>query len=240
MTFLCQAKYIQDMLKKFELTNVKPYKFPMDTKANLHLDPEGKEADQKLYRSMIGSLLYLCASRPDIMFSVGMCARFQSSPRESHETAVKRILRYLAGTPNFGLWYPHGTSFDLVGYSDADWAGCQMDRKSTSGTCQFLGRSLVSWSSKKQNCVAASSTEAEYIAAGSCCAQLLWMRQTLKDYGVTCDKVSLMCDNESAIKIAHTQCSMGRPSILRSSIILFGIMLKKVIFRYLMSTPRIN
>ena len=182
----------------------------MDSKADLHLDPDGKEVDQKLYRSMIGSLLYLCASRLDIMFSVGMCARFQSSPRESHETAVKRILRYLMDTPNFGLWYPQGTSFDLVGYSDADWAGCKMDRKSTSGTCQFLGRSLVSWSSKKQNCVASSSTEAEYIAAGSCCAQLLWMRQTLKDYGVTCDKVPLMCDNESAIKIAHNPVLHGK------------------------------
>ena len=144
------------------------------------------------------------------MFSVGMCARFQSSPRESHETAVKRVLRYLAGTPNFGLWYPHKTSFDLVGYSHADWAGCQMDRKSTSRTCQFLGRSLVSWSSKKQNCVVASSNEAEYIAAGRCCAQLLWMRQTLKDYGVTCDKVPLMCDNESAIKIAHNPVLHGK------------------------------
>jgi hypothetical protein len=209
-TFLCQAKYIKDMLKKFDMNNAKPYKFPMDSKADLHLDPDGKEVDQKLYRSMIGSLLYLCASRPDIMFSVGMCARFQSSPRESHETAVKRILRYLLDTPNYGLWYPHGTSFDLVGYSDADWAGCKMDRKSTSGTCQFLGRSLVSWSSKKQNCVASSSTEAEYIAAGSCCAQLLWMRQTLKDYGVICDKVPLLCDNESAIKIAHNPVLHGK------------------------------
>ena len=87
-TFLCQAKYIKDMLKKFDMNNAKPYKFPMDSKADLHLDPDGKEVDQKLYRSMIGSLLYLCASRPDIMFSVGMYARFQSSPRESHETAV--------------------------------------------------------------------------------------------------------------------------------------------------------
>ena len=118
----------------------------MDQKADIHLDPNGKEVDQKLYRSMIGYLLYLCASRPDIMFSVDMCVRFQSSPRESHETAVKRILRYLIETHNYGLWYPSGTTFDLIGYSDADWAGCKMDRKSTSGGCQFLGRSLVSWS----------------------------------------------------------------------------------------------
>src|SRR5664279_4378020 len=114
------------------------------------------------------------------MFSVGMCAIFQSNPKESHETAVKIILRYLVDTPNFGLWYPMGTSFDLIGYSDSDWAGDKVDRKSTSGACQFLGRSLVSWSSKKQNCVATSSTEAEYISAASWCAQLLWMRQSLR------------------------------------------------------------
>jgi hypothetical protein len=92
-------------------------------------------------------------------------------------------LRYLVNTPKFGLWYPKGSTFDLIGYSDADWAGCKINRKSTSGTCQFLGRSLVSWASKKQNSVALSTIEAEYIAAGHCCAQLLWMRQTLRDYG---------------------------------------------------------
>ena len=116
--------------------------------------------------------------------------------------AVKRIFRYLAHTPNFGLWYPKGANFNLVGYSDSDRAGDCVERKSTSGGCQFLGRSLVSCSSKKQNCVSLSSTEAEYVAAASCCAQLLWMRQTLKDYGVTCDKVPLLCDNQSAIKIS--------------------------------------
>ena len=133
---------------------------------------------------MIGSLLYLTASRPDIMFSVCLCARFQSSPKESHLIAVKRILRYLRGSPNLGLWYPRNNSFDLIGFSDADYAGSKIDRKSTSGTCQFLGPCLVSWSSRKQNSVAISTTEAEYVAAGSCCAQILWMRQTLKDFGV--------------------------------------------------------
>jgi hypothetical protein len=98
---------------------------------------------------MIGSLLYLCASRPDIMLSVCMCARFQADPKEVHLRAVKRILRYLVYTPKFGLWYPRGSTFDLIGYSDADWAGCKIDRKSTSETCQFLGRSLVSWASKR-------------------------------------------------------------------------------------------
>jgi hypothetical protein len=124
-----------------------------------------------------------------------MCARFQANPKEVHLRAVKRILRYLVHTPKFGLWYPKGYTFDLIGYSDADWSGCKIDRKTTSGTCQFLGRSLVSWASKKQNSVALSTAEAEYIAAGHCCAQLLWMRQTLRDYGYKLTKVPLLCDN---------------------------------------------
>ena len=132
-TFIKQAKYTQDMLKRFELEDVKPVKFPMPTRCKLDSDPNGKAVDQKVYRSMIGSLLYLCASRPDIMLSVGLCARFQSASKESHYMAVKRIFRYLAHTPNFGLWYPKGANFNLVGYSDSDWAGDCVERKSTSG-----------------------------------------------------------------------------------------------------------
>jgi hypothetical protein len=143
-TFISQTKYIQDILTKFGMKDAKPIKTPMGTNGHLDLDTGGKSVDQKVYRSMIGSLLYLCASRLDIMLSVCMCARFQADPKEVHLRAVKRILRYLVQTPKFGLWYPKGSSFDLLGYSDADWAGCKIDRKSTSGTCQFLGRSLVS------------------------------------------------------------------------------------------------
>jgi hypothetical protein len=153
-TFINQAKYIQDMLKKFNMDfRVKGAKTPMLTKVTLDLDPSGKVVDQKLYCSMIGSLLFLCASRPDIMLSVGMCARYQAAPKESHLMAVKRIFRYLIHTPTFGLWYLKGSSFEPAGYSDSNWAGDKVVRKSTSGACQFLGRSLVSWSSKKQNCV---------------------------------------------------------------------------------------
>jgi hypothetical protein len=122
---------------------------------------------------MIGSLLYLCASKLDIMLSVCMCARFQAAPKDCHLRAVKRIMRYLVLTHNLGLWYPKGSHFELFGYSDVDYAGCKMDRKSTSGICQFLVRSLVSWSSKKQNSVALSTAETEYVTTGSCCAQLL-------------------------------------------------------------------
>jgi hypothetical protein len=122
---------------------------------------------------MIGSLLYLCASRPDIILSMCMCARFQATPKDYHLRAVKRIMRYLVLTPNLGLWYPNGSHFELLGYSNADYTVCKVDRKSTSGTCQFLERSLVSWSSKKQNFITLSTAEAEYITADSCCAQLL-------------------------------------------------------------------
>jgi hypothetical protein len=209
-TFICQTKYTKDMLKKFDMENAKPIKTPMPTNGHLDLNEDGKAVDQKVYRSMIGSLLYLCASRPDIMLSVCMCARFQANPKECHLMAVKRILRYLVFTPYLGLWYPKGSTFNLLGYSDSDYAGCKVDRKSTSGTCQFLGRSLVSWSSKKQNSVALSTAEAEYVAAGACCAQLLWMKSTLRDFGCKFSKIPLLCDNESAIKLANNPVNHSR------------------------------
>jgi hypothetical protein len=139
-----------------------------------------------------------------------MCARFQTNPKECHLMAVKRIFRYLVHTPNLGLWYPKGFTFDLLGYSDLDYADCKVDRKSTTGTYQFLGRSLVSWSSKKQNLVALSTTEAEYVAAGACCAQLLWMKQTLSDYGCEFSTIPLLCDNKSAIKLANNPVQHSR------------------------------
>ena len=140
------------------------------------------------------------------MLSVCMCARFQANPKKCHLVAIKKILRYLVLTPNLGLWYPKGSTFDLLGYSDSDYAGCKVDRKSTTGTCQFLSQSLVSWSSKKQNFTA----EAEYVAAGTCCAQLLWMRQTLSDFGCEYTKIPLLCDNESAIKLANNSVQHSR------------------------------
>ena len=159
---------------------------------------------------MIGLLLYFSAPRPDIVLSIGVCARYQAAPKESHMLAVKRIMWYLVHIPWFGLWYPKDSSLTLCGYSDSDSAGDQDDRKSTSRACQFLGRSLVSWSSKKHNCISLSTAEAEYVAAASACTQLLWMRQTLKEYGVNCDKVPLLCDNESAIKIAYNPVQHSR------------------------------
>ncbi|GMI71678.1 cysteine-rich RLK (RECEPTOR-like protein kinase) 8 [Hibiscus trionum] len=122
-TFINQAKYVNDMLKKFGLEIAKPQATPMSSSINLDKDEGGKYVDSKLYRSMIGSLLYLTASRSDIMFSVCLCARFQASPRESHLVAIKRIFRYLRDTPNLGLWYPKDSFFSLHAYSDADYGG---------------------------------------------------------------------------------------------------------------------
>ena len=130
-----------------------------------------------------------------------MCARFQA--KETHLIAIKRILRYLKHTPSIGLWYPKGARFQLVVYSDSDYAGCKIDRKSTSRGCYLLGRSLVFWFYKKQNSVALSTAEAEYIAAGACCAQIFYMKQILLDYGIVLEKVPLLCDNESAVKLAN-------------------------------------
>jgi hypothetical protein len=209
-TFISQTKYIQDILKKFGMKNGKPIKTPMGTNGHLDLDMGGKSVDQKVYRSMIGSLLYFCASQSDITLSICMCARFQANPKEVHLRVMKKIIRYLVYTPKFGLWYPKGSTFDLIWYSDVDNAGCKIDRKSTSGTCQFLGRSLVYWASKKQNSVALSTAEVEYIVAGHCCAQLLWMRQTLREYGYKLSKVPHLCDNESAIRMMDNPVEHSR------------------------------
>jgi hypothetical protein len=144
-----QAKYTKDILKKFKMDDSKPLSTPMGMTKTLYADEDGELVAQKVYRSMIGSLLYLTATRLDIQFSVCLCARFQTSPRTSHRQAIKRIFRYLRYTLELGLWYSASSSLSLLGFSDADFAGCRVDRKSTSGTCQFLGSSLVSLSSRK-------------------------------------------------------------------------------------------
>ena len=137
------------------------------------MDDESPSVEEKSYRGMIGSLLYLIASRPDIVFSIGLYAYFQYKPKESHLKAVKRIFRHLKHTPDLALCYPGGCSFDLIRYADADYAGFLVDRKSTFGMAHFLGPCLVSWATKKQHSVVMSIVEAEYVAAASYCAQLL-------------------------------------------------------------------
>nr|CAN64324.1 hypothetical protein VITISV_005640 [Vitis vinifera] len=165
-TFINQAKYIRDLLKRLNMEEAKTMKTPMSSSIKLDKDKKGKSIDSTMYRGMIGSLLYLAASRPDIMYSVCLCARFQSCPKESHLSVIKRILRFLKETMDIGLWYPKSDNFELIEFLDAHFVGCKVERKSTSGTCHFLGHSLVSWHSKKQNSIALSTAEVEYIAAG--------------------------------------------------------------------------
>ncbi|GJT63205.1 putative ribonuclease H-like domain-containing protein [Tanacetum coccineum] len=172
-------KYVAEILKKFDLVSMKTAITPMETKVALTKDEEAVDVDVHLYRSMIGSLMYLTASMPVIMFVVCACSRFQVTPKSSHLNAVKRIFKYLKGKPNLGLWYPRESPFDLEAFSDSDYGGSNLDRKSTTGGCQFLGQRLISWQCKKQTIVATSTTEAEYVAAANCCGQVLWVQNQL-------------------------------------------------------------
>ncbi|GKB46070.1 putative ribonuclease H-like domain-containing protein [Tanacetum coccineum] len=199
--FISQDKYVAEILKKFDLVNVKAAITPMETKLPLTKDEEAFDVDVHLYRSMIGSLMYLTASRPDIMYAVCVCSRFQVTPKTSHLNAVKRIFKYLKGKPNLGLWYPRESPFDLEAFSDSDYGGSNLDRKSTTGGCQFLGQRLISWQCKKQTIVATSTTEAEYVAAANCCGQVLWVQNQLLDYGFNFMNTKIHIDNESTICI---------------------------------------
>lgn len=201
--FINQTKYANDILKKFGFNASDSVDTPMVERSKLDDDSSGVPVDQTKYKSMIGSLMYLTASRPNLLFAVCMCARYQSKPTKKHLEAVKRIYRYLQGTIHMGLRYPKDTFMALMAYSDADHAGCQDTRRSTSGAAQFLGEKLVRWSSKKQMCTSISSIEAEYIAMSLCCAQILWMRSQLSDYGFVFNKVSMYCDNRGAIILLY-------------------------------------
>nr|GEZ68869.1 hypothetical protein [Tanacetum cinerariifolium] len=170
--FISQDKYVAEILKKFGLTEGKSASTPIDTEKPLLKDPD------------------VCA-----------CARFQVTPKASHLHAVKRIFRYLKGKPHLGLWYPKDSPFDLVAYSDSDYAGASLDRKSITGGCQFLGCRLISWQCKKQIVIATSSTEAEYVAAASCCAQVLWIQNQMLDYGYNFMHTIIYVDNSSTIYI---------------------------------------
>ncbi|GJR06514.1 retrovirus-related pol polyprotein from transposon TNT 1-94 [Tanacetum coccineum] len=171
--FISQDKYVDEILKKFDFSTVKITSTSMET---LMKDENADDVDVHLYKSMIGSLMYLTSSRPDIMFAVCTCARFQVIPKVSHLYVVKRIFRYLKGKPKLGLWYPKDSPFDLEAYTDSDYAGASLDRKSITGGCQFLGSRLISWQCKKQTIVANSTTEAMYVAASNCCGHVLWIQ----------------------------------------------------------------
>jgi hypothetical protein len=151
--FISQEKYLREMLKRFQMEDSKPMSTPMVTGCKLSKDDDSHDVDQSSYRSMIGNLLYIIASHPDIMHVVGMVGRYQASPKHNHLLVVKIIFRYLKGTMDYGLWYPRNLNFQLLVYSDVDWANCVDERKSMSGGTFFLGDSIVSWLSKKQGSI---------------------------------------------------------------------------------------
>nr|GEZ78525.1 uncharacterized mitochondrial protein AtMg00810-like [Tanacetum cinerariifolium] len=165
-----QSKYVLEILNKYGMESLDPVGTPMEIKDKLDLDQNGTPVDATKYRSMIGALMYLTSSRPDIVHATCLCARYQAKPTKKHLKEVKRIFCYLWGTVNMGLWYTKDSGFELTGFSDADYAGCKDTFKSTFGGAQFLGEKLVSWSSKKQDCTALLTAEAEYVSLSACCA----------------------------------------------------------------------
>ncbi|GJW37773.1 retrovirus-related pol polyprotein from transposon TNT 1-94 [Tanacetum coccineum] len=201
-TFINQAKYAQEILKKHGMTSCDSIGTPMATKY-LDVDLSGTSVDQTKYRSMVGALMYLTTSRPDIVHATCYCARYQAKLTNKHLTAVKRIFWYLKDTIYMGLWYLKDIGFELTAFSNSDHAGCLDSRKSTSGGIQFLsGDKLVSWLSKKQDCTSMSSAEAEYVSLSACCSQVLWLRTQLTDYGFHFDKIPMYCDSKAAIAIS--------------------------------------
>nr|GEV70872.1 uncharacterized mitochondrial protein AtMg00810-like [Tanacetum cinerariifolium] len=188
---ICQEQYTRNLLKKYKISDSSLVKTPMVPPNNSGPDLASKSVNETSYRGMIGSLMYLTATRPDIQFSTVLCARYQSNPKESHLIVMKRILRYLKGTPTLSLYYPKCLGFDLKGYLDPDYGSCNMDRKSTSGTCQILGVKFACWSAKKQQ------------SAAGCCASILWMKSQLNDYDIHYKMVPIFCDNTSAIAISN-------------------------------------
>nr|GEX06562.1 retrovirus-related Pol polyprotein from transposon TNT 1-94 [Tanacetum cinerariifolium] len=243
--FLNQSSYVLEILKKYGMESCDPVGTSMEIKDKLNLNQNGTPVDATKYHIMIGALMYITSSRPDIVHATYLCARYQAKPTEKHLKEVKRIFHYLRVTVNTGLWYTKDSGFELTVFSDADYAGCKDTFKSTSGGAQFLCEKLVSWSSKKQDCMALSTAEAEYVSLSACytfkstfggaqflgeklvswsskkqdymalstaeaeyvslsacCAQVLWMRTQLTDYGFHFNKISIYCDSKSAIAIS--------------------------------------
>ncbi|GJX81856.1 hypothetical protein Tco_0331337 [Tanacetum coccineum] len=196
-----EDKYVGEILKKFGFSSIRTASTPMETNKALTKDEDGEDVDVYLYKTMIASLMYLTSSKPDIMFSVCACSRFQVQPKVSHLNAVKRIFRYLNGRPNLGLWYPKDSPFILEAFLDNDYASASLDKKSITRGCQFLGLRLISWQCKKQTVVANLTIEAEYIAASHCCGQVLWIQNQMLDYGYNFMQPKIHVDNESAIYV---------------------------------------
>ncbi|XP_019057758.1 PREDICTED: uncharacterized protein LOC109116562 [Tarenaya hassleriana] len=201
---ICQRKYALELLEEFGMLACKPRASPMDTKEKIQSDSGEPLSNPTLYRKLVGKLIYLSVTRPDISFTVQRLSQFMSDPRTAHLEAGFRLLRYIKSAPAQGLLYRSDTTIRLSGYTDADWAACADTRRSVSGFCTFLGDSLITWKSKKQKTVSRSSVESEYRAMAQATSELIWVSGLLRELGVDFQEpVTLFCDSKSAIHIAN-------------------------------------
>ena len=209
--FICQKKYATDVLKRFGMSDNKPVTSPIVPGFKISRDTNGAEVDDTYYKQIVGSLMYLTTTRPDIMFSVSLISRYMSKPTELHLQAAKRILRYLNGTTNHGIFYKKGGEKELLVFTDSDYAGDEEDSKSTSGYVFLLSSGVVSWMSKKQPIVTLSTTEAEFVAPAACACQAIRIIRVLKSLNHVQHKGTIiMCDNTSIIKLSKNPVMHGR------------------------------
>lgn len=209
--FISQKKHAQEVLERFRMDECNSVHNPIVPGVKLVKDEDGVKVDSTFYKQIVGSLMYLTATRPDIVLVVSLISRYMECPTELHLQAAKRVLRYLKGTIELGLFYKKGGNKDLIAYTDSDYAGDRDDRKSTSGYLFMLSSGAVSWSSKKQRVVTLSTTEAEFIAAASCTCQAVWLSRILEEHGhVQCEATTVYCDNTSSIKLSKNLVMHGR------------------------------
>lgn len=209
-------KYAVEVIERFGMMDYNPVNNPIVCGQKIGKDEAGEKVDATLYKQMVGSLMYLTATRPDLMFAVSLVSRFMASPTQMHFAVVKRIMRYLRGTLECGIWYKRGERSSLVAYTDSDYVGDMDDSKSTSGYVFMLSGGAVAWSSRKQPIVTLSTTEAEYIAAATCACQAIWMKRILEEIGLAqTEELVLLCDNTSTIKLSKNAVMHGRSKHIR-------------------------
>ena len=209
--FICQRKYAQEVLSRFGMKDCNTVKNPIVPGTKLSSNDAGTKVDATLFKQVVGSLMYLTATQLDLMYGVSLISRFMANPTKTHLFAAKRILRYLKGTTEFGIFYKKGENTKIVAYTDNDFAGDIENRKNTSGFVFSLGAGAVSWSSKKQPMVTLSTTEAEYIAVASCACQCIWIKRILETFGFKEQKnILVLCDINSAIQLYENPVFHGR------------------------------
>lgn len=230
--FLCQRKYALDIISEVGLLGAKPISSPLDPNHRLSLTKSALLPDPERYRRLVGRLIYLSVTRPDLSYSVHVLAQFMQSPQQDHWSAALRVVRYLKGNPGQGILLRADCDLHLYGWCDSDWASCPLTRRSLTGWFVQLGNSPISWKTKKQHTVSRSSAEAEYRSMASTVCELKWLKGLLQCLGVTlCKPMKLYCDSQSALHIAanpvfhertkhiEVDCHFVRDEILRCTLV---------------------